>query len=217
MRKEQILEQIHKVGVMPVLRAPSAEVAIAAAAAIEAGGVSVLEVTMTVPGAIDVIREVVKSSGDRVLVGAGTVLDPETARACMLAGALFIVSPSLNIKTIEICQRYSVPVIPGALTPTEVVTAWDAGADVVKVFPCSAVGGAKYLAALKGPLPQIDLIPTGGVSLATAAEFLAAGAFALGVGGDLVDTAAIAQGKSHVVTENAKKYVAVVEQARAKK
>jgi 2-dehydro-3-deoxyphosphogluconate aldolase/(4S)-4-hydroxy-2-oxoglutarate aldolase len=135
----------------------------------------------------------------------------------MLAGALFIVSPSLNIKTIEICQRYSVPVIPGALTPTEVVTAWDAGADVVKVFPCSAVGGAKYLAALKGPLPQIDLIPTGGVSLATAAEFLAAGAFALGVGGDLVDTAAIAQGKSHVVTENAKKYVAVVEQARAKK
>lgn len=199
------------------MRAPSAEVAIAAAAAIEAGGVSVLEVTMTVPGAIDVIREVVKSSGDRVLVGAGTVLDPETARACMLAGALFIVSPSLNIKTIEICQRYSVPVIPGALTPTEVVTAWDAGADVVKVFPCSAVGGAKYLAALKGPLPQIDLIPTGGVSLATAAEFLAAGAFALGVGGDLVDTAAIAQGKSHVVTENAKKYVAVVEQARAKK
>jgi 2-dehydro-3-deoxyphosphogluconate aldolase/(4S)-4-hydroxy-2-oxoglutarate aldolase len=217
MRKEQILEQIHKVGVMPVLRAPSAEVAIAAAAAIEAGGVSVLEVTMTVPGAIDVIREVVKSLGDRVLVGAGTVLDPETARACMLAGALFIVSPSLNIKTIEICQRYSVPVIPGALTPTEVVTAWDAGADVVKVFPCSAVGGAKYLAALKGPLPQIDLIPTGGVSLATAAEFLAVGAFALGVGGDLVDTAAIAQGKAHVVTENAKKYVAVVEQARAKK
>jgi len=176
--------------------------------------VPVVEVTMTVPGAIDVIREMVKSSQGRVLVGAGTVLDPETARACMLAGAQFVVSPSLNVKTIEVCRRYGVPVIPGALTPTEVVTAWEAGADVVKVFPCSAVGGPKYLAALKGPLPQIDLIPTGGVSLATAADFLAAGAFALGVGGDLVDTKAIAAGKPEVVTENARKYLAIVEQAR---
>jgi 2-dehydro-3-deoxyphosphogluconate aldolase/(4S)-4-hydroxy-2-oxoglutarate aldolase len=169
---------------------------------------------MTVPGAIDVIREMVKSSQGRVLVGAGTVLDPETARACMLVGAQFVVSPSLNVKTIEVCRRYGVPVIPGALTPTEVVTAWEAGADVVKVFPCSAVGGPKYLAALKGPLPQIDLIPTGGVSLATAADFLAAGAFALGVGGDLVDTKAISDGMPEVVTENARKYLAIVEQAR---
>jgi len=214
MTREQILQQIKKVGLVPVLRSPSAEIAVAAARAIEKGGVSVVEVTMTVPGAIDVIREVVKSSQGRVLVGAGTVLDPETARACMLVGAQFVVSPSLNVKTIEICRRYGVPVIPGALTPSEVVTAWEAGADVVKVFPCSAVGGPKYLAALKGPLPQIDLIPTGGVSLATAADFLLAGAFALGVGGDLVDTKAIADGKPDVVMENARKYMAIVEQVR---
>jgi 2-dehydro-3-deoxyphosphogluconate aldolase / (4S)-4-hydroxy-2-oxoglutarate aldolase len=214
MTREQILQQIKKVGLVPVLRAPSAEIAVAAALAIEKGGVPVVEVTMTVPGAIDVIREMVRMSQGRVLVGAGTVLDPETARACMLVGAQFVVSPSLNVKTIEVCRRYGVPVIPGALTPTEVVTAWQAGADVVKVFPCSAVGGPKYLAALKGPLPQIDLIPTGGVSLATAADFLAAGAFALGVGGDLVDTKAIADGMPEVVTENARKYLAIVEQAR---
>jgi 2-dehydro-3-deoxyphosphogluconate aldolase/(4S)-4-hydroxy-2-oxoglutarate aldolase len=215
MSREKILQQIHKVGIVPVLRASSAESAIAAAAAIEAGGVPVLEITMTVPGAIDVIRAVVKSSGARVLVGAGTVLDPETARACILAGAQFIVSPSLNVKTIELCRRYSVPVIPGALTPTEIIHAWEAGADVVKVFPCGAVGGAKYLAALRGPMPQIDLIPTGGVSLSNAAEFLAAGAFALGVGGDLVDSSALAQGRQEVIAENARKYVSLVKQSRA--
>jgi len=214
MNREEILQKIREVGLVPVLRAPSSDAAIAAAAAIESGGVPVLEITMTVPGAIEVIRAVVKSSQGRVLVGAGTVLDPETARACILAGAEFIVSPSLNVKTIELCRRYSVPVIPGALTPTEIVTAWQAGADVVKVFPCSAVGGPKYLAALKGPLPQIDLIPTGGVSLSTAAEFLAAGALALGVGGDLVDLKALKSGKPELITENARKYVAVVKQAR---
>ena len=215
MNKEQILQQIHRVGLVPVLRAPSAEAAITAAAAIEAGGVPLLEVTMTVPGAIDVISSVVKKSGGRVLIGAGTVLDPETARVCILAGAQFIVSPSLNIKTIELCQRYSIPIIPGALTPTEIVTAWQAGADVVKVFPCGTVGGAKYLAALRGPLPQIDLIPTGGVSLSTAADFLAAGAFALGVGSDLVDVTALKNGKPEIITENARKYVEAVVHARA--
>jgi len=167
-------------------------------------------VTMTVPGAIQVIEILVREAGDRILIGAGTVLDPETARACMLAGAEFIVSPSLNLKTIEICHRYSVAIIPGALTPTEVVTAWEAGADVVKVFPCSAMGGAKYLKALKAPFPQIELIPTGGVSLSTAAEFLAAGAFALGVGADLVDAKAIAAGTPEIITHNARKYVEIV-------
>jgi len=215
MSREQILEKIREVGLIPVLRAPSAETAIAAASAIESGGLPILEITMTVPGAIGVIRAVVESSQGRVLVGAGTVLDPETARACILAGAEFIVSPSLNVKTIELCRRYAIPVIPGALTPTEIVTAWEAGADCVKIFPCSAVGGAKYLTALKGPLPQIDLIPTGGVSLSTAAEFLAAGAFALGVGGDLVDLKALKSGKPEVITENARKYVTVVKQARS--
>jgi 2-dehydro-3-deoxyphosphogluconate aldolase / (4S)-4-hydroxy-2-oxoglutarate aldolase len=214
MSKDDILSRIHTVGIMPVLRATSAQLAISAAGAIEAGGVNVLEVTMTVPGAIGVIEAVVKNS-PQVLVGAGTVLDPESARACMLAGAQFIVSPALNVKTIEICRRYSVPVIPGALTPTEIVTAWDAGADVVKVFPCNALGGAKYLTALKGPLPQIRLIPTGGVSLSTAGEFLAAGAFAIGAGGDLVDSSALASGNLEVITENARKYVAIVNQARS--
>jgi 2-dehydro-3-deoxyphosphogluconate aldolase/(4S)-4-hydroxy-2-oxoglutarate aldolase len=216
MNKEQVLRQIHRVGLVPVLRAPSAEMAIAAAAAIEAGGVPVLEVTMTVPGAIEVIAAIAKAHQGRVLVGAGTVLDPETARACILAGAQFVVSPALNLKTIELCHRYSVPVIPGALTPTEIVTAWEAGADVVKVFPCSAVGGAQYLSALKGPLPQIHLIPTGGVSLATAADFLAAGAFALGVGSDLVDVSALKNGKPEVIAENSRKYLAIVESSRAK-
>jgi 2-dehydro-3-deoxyphosphogluconate aldolase/(4S)-4-hydroxy-2-oxoglutarate aldolase len=133
----------------------------------------------------------------------------------MMAGAEFIVSPSLNVRTIEICRRYSVPVMPGALTPTEVLTAWEAGADVVKVFPCSALGGAKYLKALKAPLPQIELIPTGGVSLATAAEFLAAGAFALGVGGDLVNPQAIADGKPELITQTAREYMEIIRNFRA--
>jgi 2-dehydro-3-deoxyphosphogluconate aldolase / (4S)-4-hydroxy-2-oxoglutarate aldolase len=214
MDKDQVLRRIREIGLVPVLRAQSAAEALQLADAIAAGGVPVLEVTMTVPGAIDVIRQIVEHSGDSILVGAGTVMDPETARACMLAGARFIVSPSLNLKTIEICRLHGVVVFPGALTPTEVVTAWEAGADVVKVFPCSAVGGAKYLKALKAPLPHIEMIPTGGVSLATAAEFLAAGAFALGVGGDLVDNSAIARGEPETITRNAEKYMEIVKAAR---
>jgi 2-dehydro-3-deoxyphosphogluconate aldolase/(4S)-4-hydroxy-2-oxoglutarate aldolase len=214
MMKSQVLARIHQVGLVPVLRASSVEQALALSNAMEAGGISVMEVTMTVSGALEVIRRLVQYAGERLLIGAGTVLDPETARACMLAGAEFIVSPCLNVKTIELCQRYGVAVLPGALTPTEIVTAWQAGADVVKVFPCSAVGGAKYLKAIRAPLPQIELIPTGGVSLATAHEFLAAGAFALGVGGDLVDASAIEAGKPEIITENAKKYLAIVKQFR---
>jgi 2-dehydro-3-deoxyphosphogluconate aldolase/(4S)-4-hydroxy-2-oxoglutarate aldolase len=214
MKKEDVLKRIHEIGLLPVLRANSVSEALALAEAIEAGGVTALEVTMTVPGAIEVIRQLVRETQGRILIGAGTVLDPETARACMLAGAEFIVSPSLNVKTIEICRRYSVPVMPGALTPTEVVTAWEAGADVVKVFPCSALGGAKYLKALKAPLPQIEMIPTGGVSLATAAEFLAAGAFALGVGGDLVNPQAIADGKPEFITQTARDYMTIIRKFR---
>jgi 2-dehydro-3-deoxyphosphogluconate aldolase/(4S)-4-hydroxy-2-oxoglutarate aldolase len=143
------------------------------------------------------------------------VLDPETARACILAGAQFIVSPSLNLDTIALCRRYSVPILPGALTPTEVVTAWQAGADAVKVFPCGAVGGASYIKALKAPLPQIELVPTGGVSLKTAADFIKAGSLALGVGADLVDVQAIREGKASVITERAREYVRIVKEARA--
>jgi 2-dehydro-3-deoxyphosphogluconate aldolase/(4S)-4-hydroxy-2-oxoglutarate aldolase len=213
MDKTRVLKEIEESGLLPVLRADSSEQAVAIADAIVAGGISVLEVTMTVPGAIDVIRTLVKQSKG-LLIGAGTVLDPETARACMLAGAQFIVSPTLNLKTIALCLRYGVAVIPGALTPTEVLTAWEAGADIVKVFPCSAVGGPKYLKALHGPMPQLKLIPTGGVSLATAEDFLRSGALALGVGSDLVDTKAVAQGKPEIITETAAKYMAIVKKVR---
>jgi len=214
MSKSKIMQHMHELGLVPVLRASSAQEAIAIADAILAGGVNVLEVTMTVPGAIHVIEQLSNHHGSKLLLGAGTVLDPETARSCILAGAQFIVSPALDLRTVELCRRYSVPIMPGALTPTEIVSAWQAGADVVKVFPCSALGGAKYLKALQGPLPQIQLIPTGGVSLATAEEFLAAGAFALGVGGDLVDAKAAREGRTSVITENAQKYITIVKKFR---
>ena len=215
MDKTKITQHMHELGLVPVLRASSAQEAITIADAIMAGGVNVLEVTMTVPGAIRVIEQLANHHGEKLLLGAGTVLDPETARSCILAGAQFIVSPALDLRTIELCRRYSVPIMPGALTPTEIVSAWQAGADVVKVFPCSALGGAKYLKALQGPLPQIHLIPTGGVSLATAEEFLAAGAFALGVGGDLVDAKAAREGRTGVITENAQKYISIVKKFRS--
>ena len=215
MNKREVMQRIGEVGLVPVVRANSADEAMRVTDAIKEGGVSVLEITMTVPGAVRVIEEMAKRYGDEVLVGAGTVLDAETARTCILAGANFIVSPSLNLDTIELCRRYSIAVCPGALTPTEVVTAWQAGADVIKVFPCSAVGGAKYLKAIKAPLPQIELIPTGGVSLSTAAEFIQAGALALGVGADLVDTKAIRAGEPEKVTQAARKYVEIVREARA--
>jgi len=214
MNKQDVLKSIEEVGVVPVVRASSAEEAMQVIEAIRAGGVPVLEITMTVPRAVRVIEQVADRYGDEVVVGAGTVLDAETARTCILAGATFVISPSLNLATIEMCRRYSVVVTPGALTPTEVVTAWASGADAVKIFPCSAMGGAKYLKSLKAPLPQVLMIPTGGVSLATAAEFIQAGAFALGVGADLVDTKAIREGQPEKVTETARAYVAAVRDAR---
>jgi 2-dehydro-3-deoxyphosphogluconate aldolase / (4S)-4-hydroxy-2-oxoglutarate aldolase len=210
MPKLQTLRRIREIGIIPVLRARKQEDAIAIAHAIREGGVPVLEITMTVPGALEVIRQLVSAFGNQVLVGAGTVLDPETARACILAGAEFIVSPALKLSTIEICHRYGVPIFPGALTPTEVLTAWEAGADAVKIFPCGSMGGANYLKSLKAPLPQIEMIPTGGVSLQTAAEFLAAGAFALGVGADLVDGDGCEPEKLAAITSNARKYMELV-------
>src|SRR5215210_6933413 len=187
MNKQQILSAMIEIGVVPVVRTPSAESAIRSIEAIHRGGIRAAEITMTVPGALRALEKVSDQFGDSIILGAGTVLDPETARACMLAGAQFFVTPSLNLKTIEIAQRYSKPIMPGALTPTEVLTAWEAGADAVKVFPASAVGGAKYIKALKGPFPQIQMIPTGGVNLETAADFLNAGACAIAVGGELID------------------------------
>ena len=183
--------------------------------AIREGGISVLEITMTVPGAIGVIEEVAKRYGSEALVGAGTVLDAETAHACILAGARFVVSPALNLATISKCREHNVAVMPGALSPTEVVQAWAAGADLVKVFPAGAVGGASYIRSLKAPLPQIELVPTGGVSLKTAADFIRAGASALGVGADLVDIKAIREGQHAIVTERARQFLDIVREARS--
>jgi 2-dehydro-3-deoxyphosphogluconate aldolase/(4S)-4-hydroxy-2-oxoglutarate aldolase len=213
MQKAEVLKALREIGLVPVLRAESEEQALALASAIAAGGVTVLEVTMTVPGAIRVMRRLAEERPD-ILIGAGTVLDPETARMCILEGAQFVVSPALNVKTIEMCHRYGVAVLPGALTPTEIVTAWEAGADVVKIFPASALGGAKYLKSVKAPLPQVEMIPTGGVSQATAAEFLEAGAFALGVGADLVNLKAIAEGHPETITKSAREYLAIVRKFR---
>ena len=208
-----VVARIRAVGIIPVIRAPSAELAIAAVDAIRAGGIDVVELTMTVPSALSVIEQVVARHSD-ALIGAGTVLDAETARACMLAGARFIVAPIVDRATIRACRTYSIPVMPGALTPTEVVRAWRAGADLVKVFPCSAVGGASYIKALRAPLPQIELVPTGGVTLATVGDFIAAGACAVGAGADLVDLARLARGDHAGVTDNARAYVAAVQRAR---
>jgi 2-dehydro-3-deoxyphosphogluconate aldolase/(4S)-4-hydroxy-2-oxoglutarate aldolase len=213
MDKAAVLAKMQEGGLVPVLRAGSVESALALAEAIAEGGIQTLEITMTIPGAVDVLRTLARKRPD-LLLGAGTVLDPETARICILEGAQFVVSPALNLATIELCRRYSIAVLPGALTPTEIVTAWQAGADVVKVFPASALGGAKYLANLRGPLPQVKLIPTGGVSLATAAEFLAAGAFALGVGGDLANEASVAAGDFASIAATARRYVAAVSDFR---
>ena len=214
MEKGEVVQRIRDIGIIPVVRAQSADEAMMAIDAIREGGVSLLEITMTVPGAVGVIENVSKRYGADVLVGAGTVLDGETARACILAGAQFVVSPSLNLETIEVCRRHGVAVMPGALTPTEVVQAWSAGADFVKVFPAGAVGGASYIKALKAPLPQIELIPTGGVSLKTAADFIKAGASALGVGADLVDLKAIREGRQQIITERAREFVRIVKEAR---
>ena len=210
-----IIKHIEDLGLVPVVRASSAHEAMQAVDAIKAGGVNVLEITMTVPGAVKVIEEVVKRFGSEVLVGAGTVLDPATATECLNAGAQFIVSPALNLDTIALCKRKGVPVMPGALTPTEVVTASNAGADLVKVFPCGAVGGANYVKNLKAPLPNIKLIPTGGVSLKTAGDFIKAGASALGVGTDLVDVKAIRAGDAQIVTDRAKQFLDIIREARA--
>jgi len=215
MNKTEVLQRIRATGLIPVVRAESADLAMRAVEAIKAGGVDVLEVTMTVPGAIDVIAKLAATFGAEVVIGAGTVLDPDTANKCVQAGAQFIVSPVLNEETISFCRRNDVGVFPGALTPTEVVRAWNAGADAVKVFPAGAVGGASYLRALKAPLPQIELVPTGGVSLKTAADFIQAGAMALGVGADLVDTKALREGRDEVITERAREFLEIVREARA--
>jgi 2-dehydro-3-deoxyphosphogluconate aldolase / (4S)-4-hydroxy-2-oxoglutarate aldolase len=204
-----------KNGIVAVIRAEQSERLVDVAEALHAGGVHVMEVTFTVPQPVQVLERVAQRLGDKVLLGAGTVLDAETARAAILAGARFIVAPNTNLDVIRLCRRYSTLVMPGAMTPTEVVAAWEAGADIVKVFP-SDVLGPQYLKALSGPLPQILLMPTGGVNLETAERFLAAGACALGIGGSLVEPKAVARGDMGRIESLARQYVEIVAQFRSK-
>ncbi|MGI8468475.1 MAG: bifunctional 4-hydroxy-2-oxoglutarate aldolase/2-dehydro-3-deoxy-phosphogluconate aldolase [Pyrinomonadaceae bacterium] len=214
MNKKQVVEQIKAVGVLPVIRADSRDEAAQIVRAVKGGGISIVEITMTVPDALELIRDLAQTYGDEILIGAGTVLDAETARKCIAAGARFVISPALDLETIKSCNEREIVVMPGALTPTEIVTAWNAGADFVKVFPANALGGASYLKSLKAPLPDIKLIPTGGVSLATAADFIKAGAEAVGVGGDLVDLKAIRGGQAGIISERAARYLEIVRNAR---
>jgi 2-dehydro-3-deoxyphosphogluconate aldolase/(4S)-4-hydroxy-2-oxoglutarate aldolase len=215
MTSKEILAFITEVGIVPIVRTSSAESAIQAVEAIYAGGVRAAEITMTVPGAIHALEKLADRFGGKLILGAGTVLDPETARACMLAGAEFFVTPSLRLSTIEMAKRYSKVICPGALTPTEVLTAWEAGADVVKIFPCGNVGGPKYIKALKGPFPQIEMIPTGGVNLETTGDFLKAGACAVAVGGELVDAKTIKEGRFDIIENRARQYLAAIAKARS--
>src|SRR6266568_9512487 len=215
MTAKDILAFITEVGIVPVVRVASADAAVQAVEAIYKGGVRAAEITMTVPGAIRALEKLADRFGGKIVLGAGTVLDPETARACMLAGAEFFVTPALRLSTIEIAKRYSKVIFPGALTPTEVLTAWEAGADAVKIFPCGNVGGPKYIKALKGPFPHIAMIPTGGVNLETAGDFLKAGACAVAVGTEMVDARTIQDGRFDLIEDRARQYLACVAKARA--
>jgi 2-dehydro-3-deoxyphosphogluconate aldolase/(4S)-4-hydroxy-2-oxoglutarate aldolase len=214
MEKREVFDTMVSEGLIPVVRVASASEAIDVADAIKEGGVSFIEITMSVQGAIDVIKELTAKYRDEIIMGAGTVLDAETGRAALLAGAQFIVSPTLNLDLIELAHRYSAVVIPGAMTPTEILTAWNAGADMVKVFPAGQLGGPGYIKALRGPLPQILLVPTGGVDLQNAGPFIQAGATALGVGSELVDKKALKEKRFSVITENARAFLKAVREAR---
>jgi 2-dehydro-3-deoxyphosphogluconate aldolase/(4S)-4-hydroxy-2-oxoglutarate aldolase len=213
MDKAVVRKRIEEVGLVPVIRAGSPEEARFAADAIYEGGISVAEITMTVPGALDVISDLARNVPG-VLIGAGTVLNAESARRCLEAGAQFLVSPGLHLKTVEHAVHHKVLIIAGALTPTEIMAAWEAGADFVKVFPCSNVGGPSYLRALKGPFPDIPLVPTGGVNLETAQDFLRAGAAALGVGGELILKDALKARDKQKLRDLAGKYVEIVKKSR---
>ncbi len=214
MEKREMLNKMIAEGLIPVIRVTSAQEAIDVADAIKEGGVTFIEITMSVQGAIDVIKDLTKKYKDEIVMGAGTVLDSETGRAALLAGAQFIVSPTLNLDLIHLAHRYSAVVIPGAMTPTEILTAWNAGADMVKVFPAAQLGGPEYIKALRGPLPQILLVPTGGVNLQNAGAFIKAGCVVLGVGGELVDKKALKEKKFNILTENARAFLKAIREAR---
>ncbi len=201
-------------GLIPVIRVASVTEAMDVADAIKEGGVTLIEITMSVPGALDAIKELTKKYKDDIIMGAGTLLDTETGRAALLAGAQFLVTPTLNLELIELAHRYSAVIVPGAATPTEILTAWNAGADMVKVFPAAQLGGPEYIKALRGPLPQVLYVPTGGVNLQNAGAFIKAGATALGAGGELVDKKAVKEKKFNIITENTRAFLKVIKEAR---
>ncbi len=213
MKKEEVSALITHVGVVPVVRAGSPEEALFAAQAIAHGGIPIVEITMTVPGAIDVIAELVRTAPG-ILVGAGTVTSAEAARKCTDAGAKFLVSPGFDAGTVATAKERNILMMAGALTPTEVMSAWSAGADFVKIFPCGNLGGAKYIQALKGPFPQVPMVPTGGVNLETAADYIRAGAAALGVGGELVQKDAVRVRNAELLSGLARQFVDLVKGAR---
>lgn len=215
MNKDSALQRALAIGIIPVIRAASAEDAFFAAEAVLAGGINIAEITMTVPGAISVVARLAKEMPE-ILVGAGTVLNVDAAQRCLDAGAQFLVSPGLHLKTLEYAKKNNVLMIAGALTPSEVMSAWENGADLVKIFPCSQMGGPSYIRALKGPFPEIPLVPTGGVNLETCAAFIAAGASALGVGGELIVKEAIHHRNAAVISELARQMLEAVQAARAK-
>jgi 2-dehydro-3-deoxyphosphogluconate aldolase / (4S)-4-hydroxy-2-oxoglutarate aldolase len=212
--REKALGLIREIGLIPIIRVSTSEDAFQAVEAIVAGGVPIAEITMVVPNALQVMERAVEHFGEKVLLGAGTVLDTETCRAAIFAGAEFIVTPSLDVRVIELARRYSKVCIPGGLTPTEILTAWQAGADMVKVFPCGPAGGPRYIKSIRGPFPQIDLIPTGGVDLESTPKYIRAGAAAVAVGGELVSSKALREGNSASITASARQYVEAVRSAR---
>lgn len=214
MSSKDTLQRILDSGIVAIMRAKSSGQLLAAAEAIRAGGVHVIEVTMTTPGALDVISQAVSKNDASVLFGAGSVLDPESARAAILAGAQFVVCPTLNVATIELCKRYSIPVMPGAYTPTEALTAWQAGADIVKIFPAD-IGGPAYIKAIKAPLPQLRLAPVGGVDIENTADFIRAGADCVGVGSSLVNNKLLESKDFATITDRARRFREEVEKGRA--
>jgi 2-dehydro-3-deoxyphosphogluconate aldolase/(4S)-4-hydroxy-2-oxoglutarate aldolase len=214
MNKETHLHHVLDSGIVAVVRSPDSSQLVEVCRALADGGISVVEITMTVPDALDVVRAVRRALADRVLLGAGTILDPETGRAALLAGAEYLVAPTLDLEVIRLCQRYDKLVMPGCFTPTEILTAWEAGADIIKVFPAEVVGPA-FFRAMRGPLPQVRLMPTGGVDLNTAADFLKAGACCLGIGSQLVEPRAVAERNFDRMRDLARQYVQIVQQTRS--
>ena len=208
------MKLIYDTGLIPIIRVESADIAFKVADAFLEGNVNIIEVTMSVPGAVDVVKQLVEKFGDKVLVGKGTVVYGKMAEEVINAGSQFVVSPNYSRDLIETAIKHNKPIIPGALTPTEIFDAFTMGADAVKVFPCGTVGGASYLKAIRGPLPHIPLVPTGGVNLETAGPMLEAGAYALGVGGAITDKKAIKEGKFEVITENVREFIDVVKRYR---